>query len=105
MIISLLHNHYSPEHLEEVKAEMIKRGAPRIRAIWSEINGEWMAVEGCHRIRAAHALGLTPIIVDITNQQRVRVQDDGESVRKSVKKLTEKLSDNWQANGFVFRDY
>jgi hypothetical protein len=102
MIISLLHNHYSPEHLEEVKAEMIKRGAPRIRAIWNEGCGEWKAVEGCHRIRAAHALGLTPIIVDITNQERVRVQDDGESVRKGVKRLAQELEDNWQAVGFTF---
>ena len=89
MEIALLHNHYSEEHLEEVKKEMIKRGAPVIRAIWSECYGMWMAVEGCHRIRAAKSLGITPIIKDITNQKTITL-DDG---KYKVSVLAEELTD------------
>jgi hypothetical protein len=59
MQIALLHKHYNGNHLEAVKTEMQNLGAPVIRAIWSETYGMWMAVEGCHRIRAAKDLGLT----------------------------------------------
>jgi hypothetical protein len=65
MNIILLHSHYDKEHLAEVKAEMVTLGAPTIRAIWLEMHGAWMALEGCHRIRAAKALGLTPEIEEI----------------------------------------
>lgn len=96
MHIALVHKHYSAEHLAEVKAEMVKRGAPVIRAIWSEPYGTWFAVEGCHRIRAAYALGLTPTIKDISGQKRVRVQRDGDNVRMSVAQITDELTkDVW----------
>ncbi|NLH78490.1 MAG: ParB N-terminal domain-containing protein, partial [Acidobacteria bacterium] len=85
--------HYTPKHLEEVKAIMARRGAPVIRAIWNECHGVWMAIEGCHRIRAAQELGLTPIIKDISRQKRVRMQVDGENVRVSVRRLAEELQD------------
>jgi hypothetical protein len=91
MRISLFHNHYNEQHLEDVKDEMTKRGAPTVRAIWSEVNGEWMAVEGCHRLRAAEQLGLTPTIKDISNQGSVTIQVDGENVRVKVSELTEEL--------------
>lgn len=93
MYITLLHPHYNDQHLEEVKAEMIKRGAPVIRTIWSECHGVWMAIEGCHRIRAAEALGLTPVIKDVSEQKTVRMQVDEEIVRVNVKQLTEELVD------------
>jgi len=71
--IALYHKHYSKDHLAEVKNEMVKLGAPRIRAIWSDLYGMWLAVEGCHRLRAAQELGLTPEIIDITNDDEVTV--------------------------------
>lgn len=86
--IVLYHNHFSPEHLEDVKQIMVKRGAPTIRCFYDEANGIWFAVEGCHRLRAAHDLGLTPIIKDISDQQTLRYQQDGDNIRV-------RLSDEW----------
>lgn len=84
MQIALLHKHYSEQHLGEVKAEMVKRGAPVLRAIWSETYGMWMAVEGCHRIRAAKELGLTPVIKDISDQKYATIQQDGKNVKVNL---------------------
>lgn len=94
MSIALFHSHFDQEHLDSVKNEMIKMGAPKIRAIWSESYDMWLAVEGCHRIRAAQELGLTPIIIDITNNKTVSYQLDGETVRTTVARLSEDLHDN-----------
>jgi hypothetical protein len=103
MRINLLHKHYSEEHLQKVVAEMKKQGAPKIRAIWSETYGEWMAVEGCHRLRAAAQLGLTPTVVDISNNKFATIQSDGESVKVKVSKLTEELeSDLWRSEVIEF---
>lgn len=46
-------------HLYDVKSEMRKRGAPRIRLV-ERGHGLYYAVEGSHRLAAADALGLTP---------------------------------------------
>lgn len=93
MRINLFHNSYNETHLNEVKEIMVKRGAPKIRAIWSEIHGEWLAVEGCHRLRAAEQLGLTPQIIDISNQKTVTIQIDDEMVKVKVAELAEELND------------
>lgn len=104
MDIALFHKHYNPEHLEEVKAKMLVLGAPVIKAAWSEMYGCWLAIEGCHRIRAAKALGLTPVINDISNSKRVSVQIDGRSVQKSVSKLIAELEeDAWRTEVISFR--
>lgn len=92
--IALYHKHYNQKHLDEVKAEMLKLGTPEIRAIWSEVYGVWMAVEGCHRLRAAHELGLTPIIVDVTNDETVTIENDGEDVTVNVMDEAIDLTDN-----------
>lgn len=100
MEIALLHNYYTEKHLNEVKAEMVKRGAPVIRAIWSECYGMWLAVEGCHRIRAAKELGLTPIINDISNNNTVTIQEYGK-VKVSV--LAQELNDQaWKVEAISF---
>ena len=65
MKIILPHDHYDVEHLETVKAEMQDLGAPTIKAVWMEVYDAWVALEGCHRIRAAAELGLTPEIDEI----------------------------------------
>jgi len=79
--IVLYHDHYSKDHLEHVKGIMAKRGAPTIRAFFDESNGIWFAVEGCHRLRAAAALGITPTIKDISEQKTLTYQVDGDNVR------------------------
>lgn len=105
MIISLYHEHYEEEHLAEVTAEMVKRGAPVIRCIWAEAYGQWMAVEGCHRLRAAKALGLTPVVKDISQQRTVTIQIEGKNVTVKVAALTEELTDGlWRAYAIEFDD-
>lgn len=65
MQVALIHKHFDATHLEAVKAEMASLGAPTIKAVWMECWGIWAALEGCHRLRAAHALGLVPEIEEV----------------------------------------
>lgn len=65
MTIVLLHSHYDESHLEEVKTEMKSLGSPKIKGIWDEARSMWIALEGCHRIRAAKDLGLEPEMIDV----------------------------------------
>lgn len=58
-----LHEHYSLEHLHHVVDEMRRLGPPKIRAFWDEETGAWFTFEGTHRLRAALALGLAPVMV------------------------------------------
>lgn len=76
-MIALVHSHYDPSHLADVVAEMAVLGAPTIRAVWMESYGCWAAIEGCHRLRAALALGLTPTIeeVDYSDDEAPGAQD------------------------------
>ena len=60
--IALAHDHYDAAHLAEVQAEMLTLGVPTIKAVWIECYNMYAALEGCHRIRAARNLGMTPII-------------------------------------------
>ena len=65
MTIALLHDHYTQDHLTEVQAEMVTMGAPEIKAVWMDCYDMWAALEGCHRIRAAHKMRLTPVIIEL----------------------------------------
>ena len=94
MIISLMHRHYDESHLVKVTEQMKTMGAPKLRCVWSEVHGMWMAVEGCHRLRAAKALGLEPQIIDISEKKSAAVQWDGESKRFTKKQLLELLNNN-----------
>jgi hypothetical protein len=73
--IALPHEHYSESHLERIKEEMRKLGPPDIKAVWFAEHGIWAALEGCHRIRAAKALGLTPRMVEIPYSTSVTTDD------------------------------
>ena len=64
MIVVPPHAHFSPAHLAHVIAEMVRRGPPRIRAYLDE-TGAWFTREGTHRLRAAMALELAPILVPV----------------------------------------
>ena len=53
--------YWNTGHLGEVAAEMEKIGPPSIRVVnWRD---EFFAVEGSHRLAAAHALGLVPNVI------------------------------------------
>jgi len=95
--IVLYHNHYNKEHLEHVKKIMLKRGTPVIRCFYDNINGIWFAVEGCHRLRAAKALNLTPIVKDITNQKTLTYQHDGDNIKV---KLSEEFFNKWYDSNY-----
>lgn len=62
MKLIVAHDHYDEAHLDAVTEEMKSLGAPTIKAIYLPAYDAWMALEGCHRIRAAHALGIEPVI-------------------------------------------
>jgi hypothetical protein len=94
MDIILYHKHYNKEAPECGQGEMETLGAPTIKAIWSEVYGAWMAVEGCHRLRAAAELGMTPVIEDVSDEAIVTMQIDGEDVEVSVAELTEELEND-----------
>ena len=75
--IALLHSHYDQDHLAAVMAEMQNRGAPTIKAVKLDDN-LYAALEGCHRLRAAKALGLMPEIVKVeySDERLCDVVDD-----------------------------
>ena len=77
MKLILAHNHYEADHLAEVAEEMTALGAPTIKAVWMEAYGAWMALEGCHRIRAAHAAGIAPEIDEVEYDADLNLQDLG----------------------------
>lgn len=86
MDIALIHAHFDAKHLEAVKAEMQTLGAPVIRAVWMECYNVWVALEGCHRIRAAAALGLVPAIDEVEYSDDITTlgEDDGDEWQISV---------------------
>lgn len=55
------HEPYTNGHLGKVFDEMAAQGAPTIRVI--ESDGVYYALEGSHRLAAAHALGIEPKLV------------------------------------------
>ena len=65
MRIALVHDHFDEAHLAEVIEEMKTLGTPVIKAVWMECFNHWAALEGCHRIRAAKEMGLTPEIEEV----------------------------------------
>lgn len=101
MEIILTHKHFEQSHLEEVKNTMTTMGAPKIKAIWSEIYGAWLAVEGCHRIRAAKELNLIPEIIDISEDETVIMQIDGEDEEVNVSDLLEELTENAPKTDYI----
>lgn len=77
MHIALVASWFDEEKLEAVKAEMATAGAPKIHAVWLECHGVFAALEGCHRIRAAHALGLTPEIIEVEYSNKLLTAENG----------------------------
>lgn len=57
--VALFYNYYDEEKLEYVKEDMKIMGRPEIKVIETE-EGDYIALEGTHRLRAAKELGITP---------------------------------------------
>lgn len=62
-------------HLAEVKSDMTRLGAPTIH-VTRNTNGFWVALEGCHRMRAAHDLGLVVNWVPIERDVRISIGEE-----------------------------
>jgi hypothetical protein len=102
MQIGLIHKHFDQAHLEAVKTEMLVMGAPVIKAVWVECHGVWAALEGCHRIRAAQALGLTPEIEEIEYSDET-LESLGLDVQDGVT-VSQIADDLWSAKIICFAD-
>jgi hypothetical protein len=62
-------NETDADHLEEVKAEMITRGSPKIRVL--DGGDVLIAIEGSHRVSAAAALGIPVEVVIIDDDDKI----------------------------------
>ena len=60
MIVYAKHLPYSDDHLARVIADMRRLGAPSLRCV--RYRGHVIAIEGSHRLAAAHHLGLVPLL-------------------------------------------
>ena len=83
MTIALLHKHYDSNKLAAVNTEMQTLGAPVIKAVWMECWSMWVALEGCHRLRAAHELGLEPEIEEVEYSDEMITMDSGDEYKIS----------------------
>lgn len=63
--VNPLHDYFRPAHLEHVIGEMKRLGSPVLRGYLDIEANIWHAREGTHRLRAAKALGLTPVFVPV----------------------------------------
>lgn len=70
-------NAVDPAHLEEVKADMMRLGAPVIRCAESGHEGVLLALEGSHRLAAAKALGIAPILVTLSDDEMLTCDEIG----------------------------
>ena len=73
MNIILPHKHFDADHLAAVIEAMRTLGAPTIKAV--NCGEFYVALEGSHRIRAAQALGLMPVIEEIEYSETVTTDD------------------------------
>lgn len=62
VIVTPPHEHHDPAHLEHVIGQMRRLGPPVLRAHQDPETGVWLCREGTHRLRAAQALGLAPVL-------------------------------------------
>lgn len=61
------------DRYETVKQQILTMGAPQIRAYWS--GDAWLAIEGSHRVAAAHELGIEPVIVEVSLDDSITDHD------------------------------
>lgn len=103
MKIYVAHEHYDKGHLAKVKNQMEKLGAPTIKVV--AVNSgvgveEYAALEGCHRIRAAQALGLNPdlIVYDLDEIAEIELDEMGldfDNPGMTVLELVEGCFNRW----------
>lgn len=72
MMIYAIHR-AEPDRLETVKAEMLELGAPAIRVV--DAGDSYIALEGSHRLAAAHQLGIMPILEVLEEDEEIDPDD------------------------------
>lgn len=70
-------NAIDADHLEAVKAQMLELGAPEIRCVRDEAQGIFVALEGSHRLAAAHELGIVPVLKVLEGDEMILCDDIG----------------------------
>jgi hypothetical protein len=66
-----LPNTIDKKHLEAVKAQMLKDGAPVIRVV--DCTDYYQAIEGSHRLTAAYELGIDPKFIVLDQDDIVNI--------------------------------
>ena len=99
MKVALLHDHYDTTKLDAVIADMKVMGIPTIKAVWSEAYDMWVALEGCHRLRAAQSLGITPDIEEVEYSDEVITMDSGDDYT-----ISEIVDDAYRSRVLSFED-
>jgi hypothetical protein len=100
MQIQIFHNHYEEEKLNKVIEEMKLLGAPEIKAVYDDLNGIYLAAEGCHRIRAAKELNLIPEIVEISIEEALEINIKESGDERSLEMFEEFF---WLKNTEIFK--
>ncbi len=77
MTTIILPNTPDAAHLEEVKADMQRLGAPVIRCAWYEGGELIVALEGSHRLVAAQALGIVPVLHLLGDDEMITCDEIG----------------------------
>jgi hypothetical protein len=97
MMLIALHG-VDESKLVDVIAEMRTMGAPTIRCV-EDGNGAW-AIEGTHRLAAAAALGMTPVleIVDGDDDTEIRGLDLDDQETMTLAALREYVIDTRRVN-------
>jgi len=67
------HEPYGPGEKRAIVSQMMELGAPTIRCV--EWRGELYALEGSHRLMAAHILELTPVL-EVLEADRLSGEDE-----------------------------
>ena len=90
--MSILYAPHAPirKRLAEVVREMIRLGPPTLRAVRD--SDVYFAIESSHRIAAAHRLGMTPIIKEVSMADRVRHDFEDIGDRNTVAEIVAYLS-------------
>ena len=65
VLVCPLHAYHRPEHVRAVAEQMRTLGPPVLRGYHDEHTGAWLMSEGTHRLRAALALGVAPVLVPV----------------------------------------
>lgn len=96
-----------PERLVEVEADMRRLGQPTIQVV--DRGDYYMALEGSHRLAAAHSLGIEPMLEVFEGDDWLDIEgfdwfEEGfwARTRYQARDVAEELYSAWQAVPYAF---